>query len=157
MNLTRMEWHGSDWMTKITPITTLFFLKRNENICLLAVLTEDHRLLIHYTAVVFWMVQIFVFFALVCHTYHRHSYTKQVDDSFHTRTATTLTSQGVYFRFCIYAIKNKPVVRLIAQIVVMRSYSHNLKVCNFCFSVCTTYFIDPSGVQNNFPFTGTSS
>lgn len=64
-----------------------FSLMWNESICLLIVLIEGHRLHIHNTwvhAVVLWM---FVLFALVYHIYHRHSYTKQVDKSFHACTA----------------------------------------------------------------------
>jgi len=50
----------------------------------------------------------FVLFARLCHTYRRYSYTIQVDESFHTHMTTTPSSQGVYFSFYNYTIKNKP-------------------------------------------------
>ncbi len=149
--MSKMEWLGVTECQKSYPSQN-FFSQMNF-FFLLAVLTEGHRSTMP-SAVVLWMVQMFVLFALVCHTYRRLSCTKQVDESFHTHTATTLSSQGVYFRFCNYAIKNKPVVRLIAQTAAIRSCSHNSNVCNFCFSVCIVYFVGPSGVQNNFPFAG---
>lgn len=149
--MSKMEWLGVTECQKSYPSQKFF--SQMIFFFLLAVLTEGHISTMP-SAVVLWMVQMFVLFALVCHTYRRLSCTKQVDESFHTHTATTLSSQGVYFRLCNYAIKNKPVVRLIAQTAAIRSCSHNSNVCNFCFSVCIVYFVGPSGVQNNFPFAG---